>query len=343
MTAAYPRDYAAQNNLGVYYIARAKYEDAAQHYRAALDIAPDEPLPMANLAYALYYLDKPKEANAWADKSLAIRQSGSLALMRWSVALRLNDPDAAKYEEVARKMATPEDVLAGQARYALWRGNLGEWTRLSTQVVARLRAVHNDEAAEAYEAFDRIVHALYEGGAAIDALKASLPGLKGRLAQAQTAMALAALGQVAATKPVVDKLGSTSREVADIWIPVTIVKCYQQAAAGRPREAVAQLDALFVDQAEAAYIPFHSGQICSFAGDLQCAEDHYRMTLSATNLLGFDPVLTAARWELGEVLAKKGDTAGAKEQFDALLKQWDQADKPFMLMTKVKEERKALK
>lgn len=48
---------------------------------------------------------------------------------------------------------------------------------------------------------------------------------------------------------------------------------------------------------------------------------------------------SVARLALGELLAKDGDLAGANEQFDALLKQWKDADSEFELRTRVKADR----
>jgi hypothetical protein len=59
-------------------------------------------------------------------------------------------------------------------------------------------------------------------------------------------------------------------------------------------------------------------------------------------LLGFNPVISASRWQLAEILIKKGDAVGAKEQLDALLKQWERADTEFTLLKKIRDERKGL-
>jgi hypothetical protein len=72
------------------------------------------------------------------------------------------------------------------------------------------------------------------------------------------------------------------------------------------------------------------------------AESSYRQITDAASILGYSTVITGARWKLAEVLIKKGNTAGAKEQLDALLKQWEKADTEFTLLKKVREERKAL-
>jgi hypothetical protein len=72
------------------------------------------------------------------------------------------------------------------------------------------------------------------------------------------------------------------------------------------------------------------------------AESSYRQIIDAASILGYSTVITGARWKLAEVLIKKGNTAGAKEQLDALLKQWEKADTEFTLLKKVREERKKL-
>ena len=78
------------------------------------------------------------------------------------------------------------------------------------------------------------------------------------------------------------------------------------------------------------------------SGDVDNAISSYRTVLRATNVIGYSPIEPAMRIELGELLAKKGDIAGAKEQFDALLKQWAKADTDFTWLKKIKDERKAL-
>jgi hypothetical protein len=88
----------------------------------------------------------------------------------------------------------------------------------------------------------------------------------------------------------------------------------------------------------AATSPFFAS-ICASA---YRAEGDYRATLDVATVLGFDPVVTAARYALAQMLAKKGDVAAAKQQFDALLKQWEHADTEFSWLLKVREARKKL-
>ena len=144
MTASYPRDYAAQNNLGVYYISRDEFSQAAEHYRAAIDIAPDEPLPMSNLAYALFFLNQRPEAYTWTEKSLAIRPLGDLAVTRWFVARLYGDPEQSAFEAAARKIASPDQILSAEATLAAWDGRLKDYGRIEEELRARARAAHDE-------------------------------------------------------------------------------------------------------------------------------------------------------------------------------------------------------
>src|SRR4029434_11237201 len=91
LIAAYPRDYAARNNLGVYYNGRGEFEEALKEYKAASDIAPDEPSPISNAAYVAMFLGRDDEAYALVDRALALRPDGGLATTRWASAVMEND------------------------------------------------------------------------------------------------------------------------------------------------------------------------------------------------------------------------------------------------------------
>jgi tetratricopeptide (TPR) repeat protein len=342
MTASYPRDYAAQNNLGVYFISRGEYAEAARHYRAAIDIAPDEPLPMANLAYALFFMNQRQEAYTWVEKSVAIRPSGALAITRWVVALASGDPQAKDFEAAARKIAQPDEILGAEATLAVWDGRLKDFARIQDELRAHARAAHEDDVVSSLDAAQRITLAFYQGGAAVDDLKTWLAKTKGNEAQAQGAAALGAMGVVEPLRAVVARLDPLGKQDQSVWVPVAIAKAYLRASAGQPHEAVADLKATLNEVPRSIEINFHIGRIQADAGDLDDAEASYRTLIQAFSALGLNPIVTAARWKLTEVLAKKGDTAGAKEQFDALLKQWEKADTEFALLKKVREERRKL-
>ncbi|HUL72051.1 MAG TPA: protein kinase [Vicinamibacterales bacterium] len=342
MIASYPRDYAAQNNLGVYYTSRGEFDESAKHYRAATELAPDEPLPMANLAYALFFLDQRQEAYSWVEKSLAIRPDGSLALRRWLAAVRAGDPDAAKFEEAARKIAQPDDMLGVEGVWAAWQGRLKENQRIYEQLIARARAAHDDGRVSTLEAAHQILLAVYQGGTAVEALKASTAKTASPEAQAQAAAVLATFGQLDVARPVAARLEPLGKQNVAVWVPVAVIKAYARAASGQWREAVADLETTLNEYPRGFDVNFHIASIREAAGDVEGAEASYRGVIRAVAFLGFDSIETVAHLRLGELLAKKGDATGAKEQFDILLKQWEKADTEFTLLKRVREERRKL-
>ena len=122
LTTAYPRDFAARNNFGVYYNNAGEFEQALKQYLAASDIAPDEPGPISNAAYVLISMGRLDEASTYVDRALAIRPDGNLALSRWVVARMQDHPRSAEFEKVARELAGPDQLAIGEAGLAAWQG-----------------------------------------------------------------------------------------------------------------------------------------------------------------------------------------------------------------------------
>jgi tetratricopeptide (TPR) repeat protein len=290
----------------------------------------------------LFFLNQRQEAYTWAEKSLAIRPDGDLAITRWLVARGWGDPEQSAFEAAAKKIASPEQMLGANAALAAWDGRLKDYGRIEEEQRAHARGAHDEARVSVLEASERVVMALYQQGQAIDQLKASVAKTASAEAQAQAAAALGALGVVEPLPPVIARLEPSGKQDQSVWIPVAIAKAYVRAAGGQPKEAVSDLQAALTENRRALEINFHIGRIRETAGDMDGAESSYRQITDAANVLAFSPVITAARWKLAEVLIAKGNTAGAKEQLDALLKQWEKADTEFTLLKKVRQERKAL-
>src|SRR6185436_2939245 len=68
LIAAYPRDFAGRNNLGVYYNSMGQFEESLKQYAAATEIAPEEPGPISNSAYVYLQLGRLDEASPLVDK-----------------------------------------------------------------------------------------------------------------------------------------------------------------------------------------------------------------------------------------------------------------------------------
>jgi Flp pilus assembly protein TadD len=115
LASAYPRDFAARNNLGVYYVGHGEFEQALAEYRAAAALAPDEPVPSINIAYTLIFLRQRDEAYQTLSQVLRTRPDIGVGITRWLSAAIAGDPRAADFERRPRRSRRP--------RSSLWRGH----------------------------------------------------------------------------------------------------------------------------------------------------------------------------------------------------------------------------
>jgi tetratricopeptide (TPR) repeat protein len=340
MTTSYPRDYAARNNLGVYYGGKGDYQKALEHYQAASALAPDEPQPMQNAAFMLLSLDRREDAYELAERSFAIRPNGSLAVARWLSALRAGDARAAAFEEAAATMATAGQIAAARSSVALWRGRITDYLRLQEDARVRAKAAGEDGLLRSLEIGERLSLVAYERPGALDTLRAWTRE-RGRALQelALGALYLALADDIASARALLPSLERDGRRDQSVWLPTTIVRAYVNAADGRAADGVRAIEGLLAEFPQGLDINFHLGRLREAAGDLPGAIEAYRAVIGALPILGMSPIVPASRLTLAQALIKHGDRAGADEQLDALLEQWKGADDGFALVRRAKELR----
>ncbi len=254
LTTAYPRDFAARNNLGVYYNNNGQFEEALKEYQAATDIAPDEPGPISNAAYVLFALGRLDEGSAQVDRALALRPDGNLALARWIGARIAGHAKASQFEDVARKLAGPDQVSLAEASIAAWEGRFKDFGRIEADVAARARAAGNDDLARGVATGERITRALYLQGREIDALKSAAAKATDLPIQAQYAAALAVLGDVSLGRSILPRV-SKDPETASSGTE-SVLRAYVAAKDGKTDEAIADLQKAIVQNPRAQELHF---------------------------------------------------------------------------------------
>jgi eukaryotic-like serine/threonine-protein kinase len=340
MTTSYPRDFAARNNLGVYYLGQRDYQKAAEQFLRAVEIAPEEPLPMSNATYSLLFLDRRDEAYQWAEKSLAIRPDGGLAVTRWISAVRANDSRAEAFGQAASAIGTPQQVLAARSGIALWRGRLQEYLKLQNEQRATARATGDAVTLASLDLGEHLALASYQGPEGLQGLRQWLkqPGRSLPL-QSQAVTMLAVHGDIPTAKAGLPVLEKDGKKTQAVWLPAAVARAYVQAAEGKAREGVQSLEALLVEFPQAVDLNYHLGRLRETAGDRAGAIEGYRATIAALPVLGLNPVVSGCRLALAEALIAQGDRQGANQQLDILLEQWKNADTEFALLKKVKSLR----
>jgi tetratricopeptide (TPR) repeat protein len=337
LTTAYPNDFAARNNLGVYYSSRADFENALKEYQAAMAQAPDEPLPARNTAFTLLFLNRPDEAFTIADKALAVQPNGGLAMSCWVMALLLDHPRAAEFEARAREMANEDQVLQVRAGLASWRGQIAAYRDIVEQLRARARAAQNDSALQTLDVGERMTLATLQGGKHLDDLKALLPKIQEPAAQAQATTILAMSGEIAAVRGVQAQLAKLGRNQIGVWLPTTIAGAMIKAADGQPKDAIAELEAALEQLSRAQELHFFIGRIREDSGDLAGAIGSYTNLLDRRMVLGLNGIVWAARMRLADVLIKLGRGAEARPHLDGLIQQWKDADPGFVPLQQARE------
>jgi tetratricopeptide (TPR) repeat protein/predicted Ser/Thr protein kinase len=340
MTAAYPRDFTSRNNLGVLLIGQARFEDALKEYMAAIEIAPQEPLPMSNAAYALLFLDRYDEGLAMIDRAMAVRPNPGLAMLRWMSAALRGDPRAAEFENTARELAPPPQFLTSKSALAIWEGRLKDYASLIDQARTHMRANPDPSAVLQLDASEIITMAVLQRGPWVARLKAL--GTRADLPPQgviQVASALAIVGEIDAVRPLLARIEKADRNDPNQAQPSIVVRALVESEAGRLKEATGLIETYLVQNPRALDLHYYLGLVRERSGLIDDAIASYRLAVRGINLLGPSPAIIGAKVRLGLLLKQKGDTAGANAVFDDLLKQWNKADADFELLKVVKANR----
>jgi tetratricopeptide (TPR) repeat protein len=332
LTASYPRDFAAHNNLGVYYNGRGDFEKSLESYRSAMALAPDEPLPHSNAAYVLLFLGRLDDAYKEAEQALALRPNPVLTMTCWASAVVAGHPRAAEFEDAAIKATSPDQVIAVRAQIALWRGQFEAFEGYQEQAAAKARAANDQEALANIELGTRLSRAIYQGAPAVAALEAASAREQSMARLVQSANVLALLGRNDALRPIVARL----RAAKTTGVMFTVTEAFVMALDGKPQDAIAKLEAMLREQPRAQDLHAAIGRIRELSGDAKGAIANYETVIKAQSYFGLAPVVPLTRLQLAELLDKQGNAAGAKVQYDALREQWKDADDSFAIKKRLR-------
>jgi len=339
MVDAYPGDFSAKNNLGVLFQQNAEFEKALAQYDAAALIAPNEPVPVRNKAYSLFFLGRLEEAFTTTEAALATQPDAHLAVTRWTVAQMAGHEKAAAFEADARNLANAQQVQFVDMNLAIWEGRVADYRRVIEQIRATGRATQNTEMSEGMAMAEIVTLAVVQGGEWIQQLKGlqrdSLPpaGL------AQVSAGLAIVGETAGVRPWLSQLEKADTNEPGLIQPALVARALVAASEGRQDEGVVLLEAYLAKNPRSLELHYYLGLVHERSGNQEAAIVHYRRAVEARFVLGPSPAVMGARMALGRVLKQRGDAAGAAEQFDALERQWARADADFAPLAAVKAAR----
>ena len=331
LTTTYPRDFAARNNLGIYYMGQGKLAEALDQFRAATEIAPGEPLPLGNAASALLFLGRFDEALPLVDRTLAIRPNVGLAINRWTNAHIRADARAGSFRDAAVKMAPPDVIAQVDQGIAVWDGRMRDYDAAQTTLVEMARTAKKPESVAGLEINGAVARALLLGGDHVTALHRAMaaPDVPVLLQQRAAAM-LAMRGDPSFARRLLPRWERESPKTPQAQSSLTVLRAYVLAADGKIDEAVAALRGVTSTDPRQAGTYFDLAAIQERAGRVDDAMASYRKIIDAAPALGLNFTVSMARLALGRLLKARGDAAGANAQFEILTRQWANADPGFV-------------
>ena len=336
LIASYPRDYAAHNNLGVYFNSAGDLEQSLKSYQTASEIAPDEPGPISNSAYVLMQLGRLDEASVAVDRALAIRPDPNLAINRWVMARIAGSPKSAEFEQAARKLAPPLPISIAESGLAAWFGQFSRFRTLQDQAIATMRAENLAENSRMLETTRSLTLAGFFGDEELAPLRALAAKETEPPLLAQQVSVLAMFGNDKPVRAALPKLTAAAQANPALATPVRVARAYVLAGDRKFDEALAEIRTSIGLNPRAQDLYFIAGDLYERAGRADQAIAEFRNVIAAKMFLGPNPVIPVSRVRLAKLLIKNGDTAGANEQFDILLTQWKDADSEFPLLKEVR-------
>lgn len=339
MTAAYPRDFSARNNLGVVLIGQGLFDEALKAYTVANEIASDEPLPISNSAYALLFLGRYDEAFAMADLALAVRPDPGLTVTCWMVARIHGHARTAEFEQRARALAQPTQLLFAESTLAVWDGRLKDFSRIMEQVRAQLRAGGGASAIQGVDAAETMTLAVLQKREWLPRLKAFARQTLPQQGVAQIAAALATAGDMATVRSLVPQLDKADLDDSQQAQPVLVTRALLAGADGRAKDAAAMIDTYLAQRPRSLELHYYLGLAHERDGQIDDAIAICRRTAQALKLLGPSREVMGARLALALLLKQNGDTVGAGQLFDTLAKQWANADADFKPLKTLQKNR----
>jgi tetratricopeptide (TPR) repeat protein len=340
MTTAYPRDFTARNNFGVYYMARSDYERAIAQFQVAIEVAPGEPLPHANMAYALFNLGRFDDAVASAERAQAIRPDGGLATTLWMTAVVRRDARAEEFRQSAEKLATPAQMQNARASVAAWGGRLDEFAglvrALKDGVEPGPNAAEQQAGLELFEAANLV---LLDGPSHLGALRQLQSASMPPRIRAQAVAIETALGDPARVAGALRELEALGRTDPAVSGPTAMARAYSLARQGQFDEALARAQALVREQSQERDLLLHVGRIRELQGDLDGAIRDYQSVTEQVSTAGINLFAPLARIWLADALIRQGRAAEARPHLDALLAQWKDADREFALLKRARDLR----
>ena len=346
---SYPRDYRPANALAVVMNRFGLYDRAREEAEEARRRNPSHPFPYSNLAYALRGANRFAEAAEAAGQAVA-RGIETVPTRRLLYQIAVLGGDAAgadRHLQWARDQAREFDLIGAQAQVTAFRGQMRLAREQYRRTVAMAQGRDFPQIALGYKAQAAWTEVLY---GQVDEAAAQARSVIGQAAgpapMLRAAAAVALAGSPSSAAPLVEAVGTARPSdtfVQSVYIP--LARAAIHLSRNQPDSAVESLrDAAPYERGSvAALAPLYlRGLAWLQLREPDRAAQQFRVVIEHRGVDPFSPLLPLARLGLARALALAGDKASSRAEYEALLREWSEADPELPVLLAARGELGAL-
>jgi DNA-binding winged helix-turn-helix (wHTH) protein/tetratricopeptide (TPR) repeat protein len=346
----FPAEYQPANSLALIHNFLGRFERGAEEGQEAVRRNPSHGFPYSNLAHAYRGLGRFAEAQATAERAVALDiETLPTRRLLYQLAVLADDPEAAaRHVEWARDKGREFDMVGARAQVAACLGRVREARQLYEES-ARLAEVRNlADVGTSHLAWATWMELAYgnTSRARQEARRvlARGPSYDPRL---RAAMTLAAAGSTGEAEAIVAELATASPEhtlINSVLGP--IVRAAIELGRCQPTQALDELSVVAPYELGfiAALAPIHlRGRAYLMLGSPVQAAAEFQRILDHRGSDPFSAFYAVAPLGLARALALAGDVAGSVEAYDAFIADWADADPDIPVLLEARDECERLK
>jgi eukaryotic-like serine/threonine-protein kinase len=354
----YPRDFVGRTNLGNEYAIKGGYEQAVTESQEGLRLEPNDVYAYSNLGAYYLALNRVDEAQATIDQALS-RKLDDVNLRAVIYGLGFVRGDSAKMQQQvvwsAGKAGGEDLLLSYQSDTEAYFGHLEKARELSRRAVEVARRSDRKEPAALWQVNAAVRESMLGNSKLARENAASALSIvpDSKDTEALAAIAWARSGELSRAESLIADLGKRfplNTGVQSVWLPT--IRAQVEIARGNPAKAVELLET--ASQYELgewigslynsclypvfvrgdAYLALHQGNAA--VAEFQKILDHRGVVWNcSTGAL--------AHWGIARAYAVSGDTAKAKAAFQDFFALWKDADPDVPILKEAKAEYEKLK
>ena len=339
----YPNDYVSHANLGSAYQSLREFEKAIVEFKAAIALAPDEPLPRGNLANAYLNLGKVDETRTTLEEAVSrgLDSVGVRSQLYVLAFLRHDEAGMARELEAVKRFADSYRMIGTEIGVAGYQGKLARAIELGERFESEATAKTGLKGAAAGQWCNvaQIAAAMGDADRARGSVRKALAMDRSGPTLLNAAFALVVLGDTAQSEALaVEVRRSPLASSEDARVGLALIDALVKMRK-RDRAALATLPTPKDDNDTGLLFAIGVVNLAFDNNDVAAREFS---KIAGRPVPSLSPLSAEADLYLGRALAKMGKTAESRKAYERFLDRWKNADAGLPILAAAKREYAAL-